>query len=303
MNLTIKTNPPFDFELSAKIFSDGDEQIRKYQDGKYWQVIRINDKLILIVIKSLGTVDKPEISIELKSNEEISDDVKRKARYIINSLFNLDIDLNLFYEEIKNDKIMKQLTQKLRGLKSPTTSTVFEALIDSIVEQQISLNVAHSMEKKLIKSFGDVSRFGNTVYYAFPTPQKLASRSIEQLRKCGLSSGKAEYILEISKLIADEKLDLEKFKKYKDAKKIIDELDNIRGIGVWTAELTMIRAMQKFEAIPADDLGVRRCISHYYCKDKPISSEDARRIAEKWGRWKGLASFYLIMAEILDIKF
>ena len=147
------------------------------------------------------------------------------------------------------------------------------------------------MEKNVIKTFGDVLKIDDEGYYAFPTPQKLASATIEQLRRCGLSQRKAEYIRDVSKLIADGKLDLEKFKGYESIKEITDELCEIRGIGVWTAELTMVRGMQKLEAMPADDLGLRRWISHYYCNDRRISSEEARRIAEKWGRWKGLASF------------
>jgi DNA-3-methyladenine glycosylase II len=95
------------------------------------------------------------------------------------------------------------------------------------------------------------------------------------------------------------RLDLEKLKNHEDAEEIVGELDRIKGIGVWTAEMTMVRGMQKFEAIPADDLGLRRVVSHYYCKDTRISSEETRKIAEKWGKWKGLAAFYLIMAEWL----
>jgi hypothetical protein len=96
--------------------------------------------------------------------------------------------------------------------------------------------------------------------------------------------------------------DLEKLKDHEDIKEIIDELCEIRGIGVWTAELTMVRGMQKLEAIPADDLCVRRWISRYYSNDRKISGEEARRIAEKWGKWKGLASYYLLIAGILGLN-
>ena len=54
MKLTIDAVPPFDFELSANIFSDGDEQIRKYEGGEYWQVIQVNSKLVLATISSSG---------------------------------------------------------------------------------------------------------------------------------------------------------------------------------------------------------------------------------------------------------
>jgi DNA-3-methyladenine glycosylase II len=97
-------------------------------------------------------------------------------------------------------------------------------------------------------------------------------------------------------------LDLEKLKGYEHVEYIIAGLDKVRGVGVWTAELTILRGMQRFEAIPADDLGLRRVISHYYCSDRAISPGEARQIAAKWGKWKGLASFYLIVAGVLDLE-
>jgi len=66
-----KLNPiaPFNFDLSARTFTGGDPQISRYEDGKFWQVIRVNNKLIFVLIKSTGTVDEPKFSITLKSNE------------------------------------------------------------------------------------------------------------------------------------------------------------------------------------------------------------------------------------------
>jgi len=49
--------------------------------------------------------------------------------------------------------------------------------------------------------------------------------------------------------------------------------------------------MQKLDAFPADDLGVRRVISHYYRKGKPIMAEEAHEIANSWGRWTGPSYF------------
>jgi DNA-3-methyladenine glycosylase II len=302
MNFKIKVVPPFNFNLSAKIFSNGDRQIRRHENGRFWQVIRINGKLILVIIESLGTIDEPELSIESKSDGIISGNDLTAIEEKVRALFGLDFDLKPFYKGIKNDPIMVKMTHRLYGLRSPTTASVFEALADSIVEQQISLNVAHDLEVRLIKTFGDVLKVNNEVYFAYPTPQKLAYATVEQLRKCGLSRRKAEYIKNVSELVDDGRLDLEKLKDYADMSAIVKELDEIKGIGIWTAELTMVRGMRKLDALPADDLGLRRVISHYYCNDRRISSEETRTIARKWGKWKGLASYYLIVAESLGIK-
>jgi len=294
--------PPFRFDLSSEIFANGDKQIRNYEKGRFWQVIRVNGKLILATIEAVGTVDKPEISAEFKSDSVITEEDKKKAEDTVTALFSLDLDLKPFYKTVKDDKIMAHLTRELWGLKNPTTPTVFEALVDSIVEQQISLKVANSIENKIIKKFGDTLNLERTFYFAYPTPQRLASVSTEELRRCGLSFRKGEYIKEVSRFITEGKLNLEKLKNYDSSEQIIKELDEIRGVGVWTAELTMLRGMRRLEALPADDLGLRRVISRYYRDGKMIPSSEARKIAKNWGDWKGLAAYYLVVADIKDIK-
>jgi DNA-3-methyladenine glycosylase II len=296
----LKCVSPFSFNLTASLFSNGDAQIRSYQDGKFWQVIRIDDQLALATVEDSGTIDDPRISVELESNRTMSSDMKNHAKTIIAALFDVEFNPKTFYQQASKDRILKEVSRRLWGLRIPSTATVFEALLDSIVEQQISLDVAHVLERKIVKTFGDILRLDGREYFAYPTPKKLASADIKQLRSCGLSTRKAEYLIEISRLIRDGKLNLESYKNFTDTKKIIEELDKIRGIGVWTAELTIARSMHRYDTIPADDLGLRRVIAHYYCHDKKITGKEARKIAKKWGRWKGLASFYLIIAEATE---
>jgi len=293
--------PPFSFDLSSEIFADGDRQIRSYENGRFQQVIRVNRKLFLATVEAVGRVDKPEVYVELKSNSAITVEDKKKAEAAVNALFSLDVDLNSFYETVQDDQVMTALTHKLWGLKSPTTATVFEALVDAIVEQQISIKVAHTLEARITRTFDDTVDLDGDVYYVHPTPQRLSAVNTEELRECGLSFRKAEYIKGAATLIAEGKLDLEEFRNYENSEQIIKELDAIRGIGVWTAEFTMLRGLQRLEALPADDLGVRRDISRYYCNGKVIQSAEARRIAEGWGKWKGLAAYYLVVASMLDI--
>jgi len=154
----------------------------------------------------------------------------------------------------------------------------------------------------MIKTFGGALNIGSDVYYAYPTHEQLNNATRDQLRECGLSFRKAEYIKDISKAVIEEKLDLEKFKEYSNIDQIIDELCEIRGVGIWTAELTVLRGLNNVEAIPADDIGLQKVISHYYNDGKKISSEDVREIAEKWGKWKSLAGFYLIIVELMDVN-
>jgi DNA-3-methyladenine glycosylase II len=295
--LTFSAVAPFNFDLSAEIFGHGDKQVRFYEKGRFSQILRVNGKLVQINVSSIGTVDQPKLHLEIAANQPLTLDDQKKTEAAVKYIFNLDSQLNQFYLHVKNDPVMSKLTQKLYGLKNPTTPTVFESLVDSIVEQQISIKVAIQIETRLTKKFGETLSLNGETFFVFPTPKNIAEASLADVQSAGLSLRKAEYIWNAAKMIEAEKLGLENLKTVEDPQQIIEVLDAVRGIGVWTAELTMLRGMQKLDALPADDFGIRRVISKFYCDNKPIKSAEARKIGSAWGNWKGLAAFYLIIAE------
>ena len=299
--LTLQAVSPFNFGLTAQLFQGADEQIRSFTDGEFHQVLRINGKLVLARVTEVGSVEEPKLNVKLQSNSALTAEDAKKAKEIINYIFNLNFPLSSFYVEAENDETMNKITQQLYGLKLPTYPTVYESLVDSIVEQQISIKVAHKIEEKLARKFGEKLFLDGSTFFVFPAPKDLASASLEDIRGCGLSLRKAEYIQQASQLILDGKLDLEHMKKHRSPEEIIAELDEIRGIGVWTAELIMLEGMARMDALPADDFGIRRVISRYYCGGTPIKSAEAREIAKAWGTWKGLAAWYLIVAEARGI--
>jgi DNA-3-methyladenine glycosylase II len=299
--LTLQPIAPFNFDLTAQIFSNGDPQIRSYTNNIFHQVLGINGNLILVKVASNGTVEQPNLTVELQSNSPITPRDKQTAAQTIQFIFNLNFDLCAFYKDVENDHTLSQITRQLYGLKNPTTPTVFESLVNSIVEQQISIKVARTLEERWAKKFGARLDIDGESYFAFPTPKDIAGASIAEIQQVGLSQRKAEYIQNAAHLILEGKLDLEGMKNNGNPEQIIAELDEIKGIGVWTAELTMLRGMQRLDALPADDFGIRRVISKYYCSGSPIKTAEARKIAEAWGRWKGLAAYYLIVAEVRGV--
>jgi DNA-3-methyladenine glycosylase II len=299
---TIEVLAPFSLALSAQIFSGLDKQVRSYNDGVYNQVLNLDNMLVLVKITQQGTTRKPKLTIELTASQPITAKTKACAQNTIEYIFNLNLDLNEFYHHIENDAAMHKITSTLRGFKYPTTPTTFESLVDSIVEQQISIKIARTIEERLAMRFGDNLQLDDECFYAFPTPQNIDVASIDDIKSCGLSQRKAEYIYGAAHRIVTGELDLESMKTSPDTDKIITELDGIKGIGVWTAELTLFRGMQRLEVLPADDFGIRRVISNYYCNGQPIKAPQAREIGKAWDKWQGLAAFYLLSAEFNGVK-
>jgi DNA-3-methyladenine glycosylase II len=299
---TLEPSAPFSLELSAHVFLGGDRQVRTYSDGVFSQVLRAGGELVLVKTASARTVEQPKLAVELTSNKLITPQTEQASRQALSCIFNLNFDLHAFYLEAEKDPTLHRITRQLHGFKFPTTPTAFEGLVDAIVEQQISIKVARTIEERLAKKFGDKLEINGETYFAFPTAQNIKDASISDIRGCGLSQRKAEYIYNAAQLIVNGKLDLEVMKNNIGPDGIIAELDELKGIGVWTAELTALRGMQRWDVLPADDFGIRRVISTYYCGGRPIKAAEAREIAKAWGKWKGLAAFYLILAEVRGIK-
>jgi len=300
--LTLRPVPPFDFTHSAAIFSSGEPDIRTYRDGHFRQALEIDGIPVLVDVASQGTVDAPELSLAIRSAHPIPGPVKTQARDMIARIFSIEDDLTQFYQAMHADPLMAGLTRRLRGLRAPATPTVFEALVDSVVEQQISLAAAHSMERRLIRVAGPSLSLDDGTYFCYPAPAVLAGTTDATFRSCGLTLRKGEYIRGIAKAILAGDFDPESFREYPDTESIIGELVKIRGIGRWTAELTILRGLHRADAFPADDVGVRRFISQYYLGGRKITSTDAREFAGRWGDWKGFAAYYLEVADLLEIR-
>jgi len=293
---------PYDFHLSAMIFSGGDPQIRTYEKGIFRQVLDIAGTLVLVEVFSRGTADAPELCFTIRPDDAHSGHMRIASGDPISSMFNINEDITPFYHAMHKDPIMTSLIRQLHGVKSPTTPTVFEALVDSVIEQQISLKAAHSIEKRLIRATGKTLAVHDLVYYSYPTPHTLAETTDITFRACGLTRRKGEYIRGISQDILSGALDLESFRTFTDTEAVISELTKIRGVGRWTAELTILRGLHRPDAFPADDIGVRRFIARFYLHGTTISSAEARAFAGRWGTWKGFAAYYLEIADLLGIS-
>ena len=300
--ITLLPRPPYDFSLSAAIFSTGESDIRTFKNGVFWQVLDTGKARVLAEVRSTGTTEDPKLALTLRSDHPVSRDDVQRARERVAYILSISDDMDLFYRAVTGDPILADLNARLRGLRAPVTQTVFEALTDSIIEQQISLKAARSIENRLIRTVGKELALEGNVYYSPPDPEILARTPDSTFRTCGLTVRKGEYLRDTSRLILNGDLDVEGFRNYQDTEEVIEKLVKIRGIGRWTAELTILRGLHRPDAFPADDVGVRRFISRFYLGGRKISSADARTFAERWGEWKGFAAYYLEVADMLGIS-
>lgn len=289
---TIKPKDPFNFELSMEVFRQFKKEIVDLFDGiNYRRALLIDNTPILLNLKSIGTINNPKIEVTMLG------DCTTNVNKIINiteRILNSDLDLNDFYKYFKNDDEILKLCNKFWGLKPPRTPTIFEAIIIAILEQQVMLSFAIKLKSALAFKYGPPMKVHNKNYFTFPTPYALSQSSIDDLHKLQISRRKSEYITDISRLITNNKIDLDEFENLSNSE-IIEILTSIRGIGLWTAEYVLVRGLGRLDALPADDVALRNSISAFFRDTKKeISSDDVRKMSENWGKYSGYVGYYLL---------
>lgn len=285
--------PPYDFDLSCSVFGFEKPMPALYERGVWKRALRLNSaKLIPVALRSLGTVKQPKIEIQCFS--EVTGTEKSELAANLDWMFSFSEDLTSLYAFMERESILKDVKEKLYGLKSGSMgATVFESIVKTILQQQISLRVSFWMTNRLVARFGENAKVNGRVYYDFPTASALAEASLKEMRRCGLSWRKSEYIKGIAEKVVNGEFDPEGLKKLSN-EEVIEELKRFRGLGRWSAELVLCTGLKRKDVIPADDLGVRRTISKFYFNGKNISGDEVRRLTEKWGAFKSDIIFYLI---------
>ena len=157
----------------------------------------------------------------------------------------------------------------------------FQMLVRSILSQQISGHAARAIRERL-----------EALVAPEPlTPQNLAALSAEQLRAVGISAQKGAYLLSLAQKVRDGELRLQTLGRLAD-EAVIEQLVQVKGIGVWTAQMFLIFSLGRPDVFPCDDLGVRQAIRKLYGLAELPDKETSTKIALRWRPYASIASWY-----------
>ncbi|OPY61092.1 MAG: DNA-3-methyladenine glycosylase [Syntrophorhabdaceae bacterium PtaU1.Bin034] len=207
-------------------------------------------------------------------------------------------DLSGFYAIARNDPRLGSLAARFFGLKPPRFPTVFEAVVNGIACQQLSLNVGITLLNRLSEAcaLSFVDGRGDS-RYAFPRPQDLLKLRITDFRKMGFSTRKAEFLLGLADAVSAGRIDVERLAAV-DRKTAMESLVNIRGIGRWTAEYVLLRGVGDLSAFPGDDVGGRNKLGRWLGIGGPLSYDAVQKVTSKWRPFPGLIYFHLLLDEL-----
>jgi DNA-3-methyladenine glycosylase II len=287
---------PYDFDLNCRVFGCDKPMPEVYEEGVWRRAVElVSGKLVAVALKSVGTIEKPKI--EVNHFQTISEHEKKELAIILDEMFSFSQDLIALYELMDGDKILGVLKQRFYGLKAGSIgTTVFEHIIKSIVQQQISIRVAFSITNKMVIRFGEKTIAEDKVYYDFPLPKSFVEAGLEEVRHCGVSWKKAECIKTIAQKTVNGEFNPESLRSMSN-EQIAETLTKFRGVGTWTAEMVLSAGLKRNATVPAGDLGVRRTFSKFYADGKLLSESEVRKIAESWHEYTKDIVYYISCIE------
>jgi DNA-3-methyladenine glycosylase II len=206
-----------------------------------------------------------------------------------------DLDLSPFYRQIDPHPLLGPVAERLRGLKPIRPPSLFEMAVTAVTEQQISMAAAYQIRARVVNTFGDrpPDAPGGDQLVAFPTPDRLAKASLEELHACGLSRRKAEYIHGLAEAIVEGQIDLDELRELPDddARAVIEAW---RGFGPWSANYILVRGLGRPDCVPAADLGVRTVVGEYLGDGTRLTAEEVREALAPFEPYRGMVAFYLL---------
>lgn len=199
----------------------------------------------------------------------------------------------------KVDKRLAKLMAKCPpcGIKPNYMQNVFEALMESIVYQQLSGKAAATILHRVKSLFcaPDAplhdTRHGKAL--PFPTPEQLLAAPDERLRSAGLSGNKTRSVKDLAAKTLDGTVpDIEKIKKMSDDA-IIEHLTQVRGIGRWTVEMILLFNLYRPDVWPVDDLGVRKGYMLLQGLDEMPKPKELMALGECYKPYRSVAAWYM----------
>lgn len=249
-------------------------------DGSYTGIVKnnvINVKKVdnSIVFKSLGADNLEELAKEY-------------------------FDLNRNYEEIKDtlSKIDEYLANSIiygNGIRI-LNQDLWETIISFIISANNNIPRIKGIINRISQKYGNEIRWKGRSYFTFPSSEKLAMATVEDLRALGLGFRDVR-VYETTHRILEKQVDLEKLHKEPDTQKVRNELLSLSGVGPKVADcILLFSTLKRFDVFPID-VWVRRVMNELYIKNEDetkVNKKEIEKLAkEKYGNLEGIAQQYL----------
>ncbi|WDL98539.1 DNA-3-methyladenine glycosylase family protein [Alicyclobacillus sp. ALC3] len=283
---------PFDFRqmLRRPLSRPSKVTVIDATAGSFTRVIRLGTRLVPVTVVDEGTVDQP--MLRLIYPEGLTESEGAEVRERLARMFSTNVNLQGFYSRMETQAGWGGLIKQLYGLRAIQDADLFESMVKVIVGQQLNVQFAATLVERLVDLGGEVVDWHSTSLPVFPSAERVADWSYEDLRALSFSQRKAEYVIDFARAVVNGRIGLDELWSKSDAE-IYDTLMPLRGVGRWTVECFLLFGMGRPDVMPAADIGVQNAIQKLYGLEHRPKEDEVRQLSEPWAPWRSYATYYL----------
>jgi DNA-3-methyladenine glycosylase II len=291
--LVLRPRPPFRLDLTVwALRRRGRNRLDRW-DGTYQRALDLGGRAVTVKVDQRGRPDQPYLSVAvLTEGDQTATELASIERQLVRIL-GLDVDLGGFYQLAERQPRVGVLADRLRGVKPPRFVSLFEALVNAIANQQLSLEVGIELLNRFAEAFGERPADSHGMV-AFPAPESVLGSSIGELRALGFSTRKAEYLLSCAYAVASGAID-EVSLQQSDRAAATEMLLGLRGIGRWSAEYVLLRGLGRIDVFPADDVGARNKLQRFFEIPVAPDREQILALLDPLAPFAGMLYFHLLL--------
>ena len=211
----------------------------------------------------------------------------------VRRILGVDRVLSHFNRGAREIPWLRPLAARMRGVKPPQYPTLWEACVNAVVFQQMSLIAASAISRRLIIALGAPTNWGKVMLHAFPTAESFQGASDDVLRAAGLSAHKVATLRRIAEELRSGMLDDAALQALS-SPDAVALLCRIKGIGPWTATVILLRGLGRLDVFPMNDSGVARNLV-FLAGSIPINLD---KILATLGAQKGMLYYHLLLSRL-----
>ena len=138
--LTISLRPPFSLVMTVWVLGMRTKNnIDRFKDHTYSRILSLNNAPVELTIKQINASGQ-QLEIKLRSHNKLSDEQQNNIKRLVSIMFGTRVNMKPFYALAANDPALSQLVEQFYGMRPTRYPTIFEALINAIACQQVSLD-------------------------------------------------------------------------------------------------------------------------------------------------------------------
>ena len=194
---------------------------------------------------------------------------KQQANISLSKVFKDHKSKKKIFYLVRKDKDLIDLFINFSNFGEYKRDKGFKGILQLIIEQQLSVASANAIYKKLKGKMPNIS------------PGSFLKLEKSDLKKCGLSKQKINYLTELAKKCEKKEINFRKIHKMDD-ENLVQEITKIKGNGRWTAQCYMLASLNRDDVWPVADLGLMEAVKRIKkLKERP-SEEDMEKISQIW---------------------